>query len=160
MMMICLMKLIFLNSEECSDECVEKFDFNAKLPDQPKFVVNSEELPSVFEVGESSTKVDDIVPISAYYAEDMRYKRFEGKHECRPKKGEESAKSFSVSECYRTSNSCSDVVDQFSSIKQKLVLPCKIYTIKQLIQLSHSTIQCSTCGRNDFVDRHYSDDDF
>ncbi|KAI3735681.1 hypothetical protein L6452_15189 [Arctium lappa] len=47
----------FLNSDDgCIDESIDMFDFNAKLPDHSTFIINSEVLPSVFEVGESSTK--------------------------------------------------------------------------------------------------------
>ncbi|KAI3758690.1 hypothetical protein L6452_06261 [Arctium lappa] len=59
----------FLNSEECSDECMDKFDFNAKFTDHTNFVINYEELASVFEVGESESKVDEPIPVSAYYVE-------------------------------------------------------------------------------------------
>ncbi|KAI3729937.1 hypothetical protein L6452_18610 [Arctium lappa] len=64
----------FLKSDGCFDKCVEQFDFNAKLPDHSKFVVNSKELPSVFEKGESSTKVDKSVRVSTFYAKGKRGK--------------------------------------------------------------------------------------
>ncbi|KAI3669505.1 hypothetical protein L6452_40741 [Arctium lappa] len=99
--------------------------------------LNSED---VFEVGESSSKVDDTVPMSTYYAKvkkqkkkhpqkrtntDMRYIRSEVKLEWRPKKIEESTKSFSVLDCNRSTVSSTDVVDHIASNKSKLVLPCK-----------------------------------
>ncbi|KAI3718529.1 hypothetical protein L6452_19403 [Arctium lappa] len=64
----------FLNSDGCFDECVEKFDFNAKLHDHFDFVVKSEALPSVFEKGESSTKVDETILVSTYYAKGKKQK--------------------------------------------------------------------------------------
>ncbi|KAI3702006.1 hypothetical protein L6452_27578 [Arctium lappa] len=84
----------FLNSEECSNECPDKFDFNAKLTDHSNFVVNSKELPSVFEVGESSTKVDDTVPVSAYYAKGKKKKNSQKQNNTGNSKKKQTLKTF------------------------------------------------------------------
>ncbi|KAI3672889.1 hypothetical protein L6452_38989 [Arctium lappa] len=87
----------FLNSDGCVDECVEKFDFNAKLPDHSAFVIKYELLPN------------------------MRLKKSEARLEWRPKKKiEETTKSFSDSECNRDTDSVSDVLGQCASHKTKL----------------------------------------
>ncbi|KAI3665075.1 hypothetical protein L6452_43692 [Arctium lappa] len=66
----------FLNSdEECVDE-IDIFDFNAKLPDHSTFVINGQALPSVHEVGESSTKVGELVSVNVdYYAKGKKQKK-------------------------------------------------------------------------------------
>ncbi|KAI3672582.1 hypothetical protein L6452_38675 [Arctium lappa] len=92
----------FLNSVDCFDECVDQFDFNAKLPDHSQFIVNSKGLPSVFEKGESSTKVDKPVCVSTKHVKDVKKKRPEVKSEWRPKqKVDDTTKSCSDIECNR-----------------------------------------------------------
>ncbi|KAI3681020.1 hypothetical protein L6452_35801 [Arctium lappa] len=52
------------------------FDFSAKLPDHSTFVINGQVLPSVYQVGESSTKVGDTVSVSTdYYAKSKKQKK-------------------------------------------------------------------------------------
>ncbi|KAI3707697.1 hypothetical protein L6452_26326 [Arctium lappa] len=71
----------FLNSNGCFDKYVEQFDFNAKLPDNSQFIVNSNGLPSVYE-------------------KDLKKRKPEVKPEWRPKKKiDETTKSFFDSEC-------------------------------------------------------------
>ncbi|KAI3735223.1 hypothetical protein L6452_14714 [Arctium lappa] len=102
----------FLNSDDgCIDERIDMFDSNAQLPDHSGFIINSEALPSVFEVGESSTKVGESVSVSTdYYEKELRKKRSEVRTEWRPKKKVgELTKSFSDSECNRISVSSTDL---------------------------------------------------
>ncbi|KAI3771254.1 hypothetical protein L6452_02414 [Arctium lappa] len=67
----------FLNSDDgCVDESIGMFDFNAKLLDHSAFIINTEALPSVFEVGESSTKVGELVSVSTdYYGKGKKQKK-------------------------------------------------------------------------------------
>ncbi|KAI3770986.1 hypothetical protein L6452_02135 [Arctium lappa] len=94
-----------LNSDGCFDKYVKNFDCNAKLPDHSQFIVNFNGLPSVYEKGESSTKVDKKVSVSTYYAKDLKKRKPEMKPEWRPKKKiDEATKSFFDSECNRVTD--------------------------------------------------------
>ncbi|KAI3672749.1 hypothetical protein L6452_38847 [Arctium lappa] len=111
----------FLNADGCFDERIDKFDFNAKLPDHTSFVINNDSLPSVFEKGETSTKVDESISVSTYYSKELRRKKSEARVEWGPKrKVEESMKSFSDTDCNRTFVSHSDVLGHIASHKTKL----------------------------------------
>ncbi|KAI3665167.1 hypothetical protein L6452_43788 [Arctium lappa] len=100
----------FLKSDGCFNDCVDQFDFNAKLPDHSQFIINSNGLPSVYEKGESLTKVDKSVSLSTKDVKDVIRKKTEVKSEWRPKKKiGESAKSCSESSCNRMTDSKTDV---------------------------------------------------
>ncbi|KAI3702152.1 hypothetical protein L6452_27878 [Arctium lappa] len=64
----------FLNSDGDLDDCIAQFDFNTKLPDHSSFVVNSFGLPSVYEKGETSSKVDKSVPVKTKVAKGKKKK--------------------------------------------------------------------------------------
>ncbi|KAI3669362.1 hypothetical protein L6452_40596 [Arctium lappa] len=100
----------FLNSDEgCVDE-IDLFDFNAPLPDHSTFVINGQALPSVHEVGESSTKVGDTVSVNADYYAKVNSKGSEERKEWRPKrKIDESSESSPDMDCNRYTSSSSDV---------------------------------------------------
>ncbi|KAI3758637.1 hypothetical protein L6452_06204 [Arctium lappa] len=66
----------FLNSDDgCVEECIDRFDFNSKLPDHSAFIINSEVLPSVYDVGESSTKVGEPVSMSTNFYQKCKKQR-------------------------------------------------------------------------------------
>ncbi|KAI3669450.1 hypothetical protein L6452_40685 [Arctium lappa] len=64
----------FLNYDGDLDECMAQFDFNSKLPDHSSFVINSFGLPSAYENGETSTKVDKSVPVKTKVAKGKKKK--------------------------------------------------------------------------------------
>ncbi|KAI3677810.1 hypothetical protein L6452_37080 [Arctium lappa] len=79
----------FLNSDGDLDECVAQFDFNAKLPGHSQFVINSFGLSSVYEKGETSTKVDKSVPVKTKVAKGKKKKFGHSQKQtttCKPKK--------------------------------------------------------------------------
>ncbi|KAI3685310.1 hypothetical protein L6452_34552 [Arctium lappa] len=66
--------LNFLNSDGSLNDCVAQFDFTSKLPDHSSCVVNSFGLPSVFDNGETSTKVDKSVSVKSKKAKGKKQK--------------------------------------------------------------------------------------
>ncbi|KAI3735918.1 hypothetical protein L6452_15444 [Arctium lappa] len=67
-------ELNFLNTEGVLNDCVSQFDFSSKLPDHSSCVVNSFGLPSVFDKGETSTKVDKSVSVKSKKAKGKKQK--------------------------------------------------------------------------------------
>ncbi|KAI3758641.1 hypothetical protein L6452_06209 [Arctium lappa] len=67
-------ELNFLNSESVLNYCVSQFDFSSKLSDHSSCVVNSFGLPSVFDKGETSTKVDKSVSLKSKKAKGKKQK--------------------------------------------------------------------------------------
>lgn len=47
-----------------------------------------------------------------------------------------------------------------STFERDVKFPLRIYSIKQLLQLSHDCVCCSTCGMDEFVDKRYASDWF
>ncbi|KAI3734336.1 hypothetical protein L6452_13802 [Arctium lappa] len=113
----------FINSDDGCVEEIDMFDFNASLPDHSTFVINGEALPSVYEKGESSTKVGESISVNAdYYAQDLRKERLEARTEWRPKrKIDDKAESIPDNSCNRSNSSMSDVVGSVASINKNLI---------------------------------------
>ncbi|KAI3680732.1 hypothetical protein L6452_35507 [Arctium lappa] len=76
---LCLMgkEVIYDDSDDdTADEEIDMFDFNAPLPNHSTFLINGEDLPSVYEKGESSTKVGESISVNAdYYAKGKKHKK-------------------------------------------------------------------------------------
>ncbi|KAI3746827.1 hypothetical protein L6452_09268 [Arctium lappa] len=112
----------FLNSDDGCIEEINMFDFNVSLPDHSTCLIDDKVLPSVINIGESLTKVDEPVSVTVdYYAQEISKKRSKAQTEWRPKrKDDEIAKSVSNNSCNRSVSSDNDVVDQLASHKQNL----------------------------------------
>ncbi|KAI3719308.1 hypothetical protein L6452_20204 [Arctium lappa] len=60
----------------------------------------------------------------------------------------------------RKNNNNHDVFISKPLVDSNGTLPLKVYSIPQLLQLSHDCLCCSYCGSNDFVDSRYASDWF
>ncbi|KAI3759394.1 hypothetical protein L6452_07171 [Arctium lappa] len=60
----------------------------------------------------------------------------------------------------RKNNNNHDVFISKPLVECNGTLPLKVYSIPQLLQLSHDCLCCSYCGSNDFVDSRYASDWF
>ncbi|KAI3758991.1 hypothetical protein L6452_06564 [Arctium lappa] len=112
--------LNFLNSDGILKDCVAQFDFTSKLPDHSSCVVNSFGLPSVFEKGETSTKVDKSVYVKSKNAKVKTAW-------IRKQKIDEKAKSSSSFILNKKTSSKDDVIVNVATFKSDLVDSRKNY---------------------------------